>query len=245
MQTPKIVKTSKIDYFEAMSVMSSLMSSLISSRMSRFHFVRLCAVALLIFTGAQCAIELLNLPKTIEAMTSFDLERMTYSLLGIAPEVAVTDDAGTVLEPSFLQKTVGTLFTLFLLMCQLLGAIGILIVNRDSLGRFGRFSVRVWIFFAALGVLSVFIPMVASAVNFMDNSVNQGLTYGADIANESIATEYPMVIEAFELLQTADIPQSYFVRVYGILIVTTLLVYAFLAFMAIKMWRDAKKFRYS
>jgi len=215
--------------------------------MSRFQFVRLCAVALLIFTLVECAIELVDLPNQIQAMTSFDLQQMTYSLLGIEQETssgAISD--GSVVQPvSFLQDILVTLFSLFLLSCQLLGAIGLLIVNREALGRFGRLSVRIWIFFAALGLVSALVPFVSSMISNVDNSVEQKLAQGVDSVNESLLSDYPIVVEALELLQTADIPPSYFTTMYGFLIVSTILIYTVLTFMAIKMWRDAKKFRYS
>jgi len=224
--------------------------------MSKFHFVRLCAVALLIFILAECTVEIVNLPNTISAVTSFDLQRMSYSFLGINPDtislegispdnvLASSETVETVSQANFLQKTASTLLGLFLLSCQLLGALGILIVNRDSLGRFGRFSVRVWIVFVAIGLLSMIVPVVSSAMSFVDQSVEQKLVDGVEIANDSLTTEFPVLVEALEILQTAEIPNSYFVRVYALLIITTILVYAFLAFMAIKMWRDSKKFRY-
>lgn len=221
--------------------------------MSKFHFVRLCAVALLIFILAECTVEIVNLPNTINSVTSFDLQRISYSFLGInpdaiSPEGISPDDvlasSETVSQANFLQKTASTLLALFLLSCQLLGAIGILIVNRDSLGRFGRLSVRVWIFFVAIGLLSMIVPVVSSAMSFVDQSVEQKLVGGVEIANDSLTTEFPVLVEALEILQTAEIPNSYFVRVYALLIITTILVYAFLAFMAIKMWRDSTRFRY-
>ena len=216
--------------------------------MSKFQFVRLCAVALLIFTLVECAFELVDLPNKLEAMTSFDLQQMTYSLLGISSDAELGSSATVLADvptSSFLQKSIDVLLTLFLLSCQLLGAIGILIANRESLGRFGRFSIRVWIFFSALALLSSIVPIVSSAVNVVDRTVEQKVTEGLDSANESLLKEYPMVAEGLELLQSSDLPQGYFARLYGLLIVGTLLIYTVLTFMAIKMWRDAKKFRYS
>lgn len=218
--------------------------------MTKFQFVRLCAVSLLIFTCVECAVELANLPNQLQAMASFDLQKMTYSMLGIELDISTVDESlnsqGLVEQSaSLFQRSAGIVLTLFLLTCQLLGAIGLLITNRESLGRIGRFSVRIWIFFSALALVSTVVPVVASVMTAVDNSVEQKLAEGVDSANETLLSEYPVIVEALELLQSADVPQSFYTRIYLVLVISTLVIYAFLAFMAIKMWRDAKKFRYS
>ncbi len=211
--------------------------------MSKFQFARLCAIALLVFTLIECAIELVSLPDTLKAVTSFDLQNMTYSLLGISSEV---ESVVANTQPlSLIQQSFNIVFSLLMLSCQLLGAVGVLMVNRESLGRFGRFSVRIWIFFSALALVSAVVPVVSSAMTSIDRSVEQQLAQGVDSANESILNEYPIIVEALELLQTADIPKDFFVKIYTVLIISTLLMYTFLVFIALKMWRDAKKFRYS
>ena len=211
--------------------------------MSKFQFARLCAIALLVFTLIECAIELVSLPDTLKAVTSFDLQNMTYSLLGISSEV---ESVVANTQPlSLIQQSFNIVFSLLILSCQLLGAVGVLMVNRESLGRFGRFSVRIWIFFSALALVSAVVPVVSSAMTSIDRSVEQQLAQGVDSANESILNEYPIIVEALELLQTADIPKDFFVKIYTVLIISTLLMYTFLVFIALKMWRDAKKFRYS
>ncbi len=211
--------------------------------MSKFQFARLCAIALLVFTLIECAIELVSLPDTLKAVTSFDLQNMTYSLLGISSDV---ESVVANTQPlSLIQQSFNIVFSLLILSCQLLGAVGVLMVNRESLGRFGRFSVRIWIFFSALALVSAVVPVVSSAMTSIDRSVEQQLVQGVDSANESILNEYPIIVEALELLQTADIPKDFFVKIYTVLIISTLLMYTFLVFIALKMWRDAKKFRYS
>lgn len=211
--------------------------------MSKFQFARLCAIALLVFTLIECAIELVSLPDTLKAVTSFDLQNMTYSLLGISSDV---ESVVANTQPlSLIQQSFNIVFSLLMLSCQLLGAVGVLMVNRESLGRFGRFSVRIWIFFSALALVSAVVPVVSSAMTSIDRSVEQQLAQGVDSANESILNEYPIIVEALELLQTADIPKDFFVKIYTVLIISTLLMYTFLVFIALKMWRDAKKFRYS
>lgn len=211
--------------------------------MSKFQFARLCAIALLVFTLIECAIELVSLPDTLKAVTSFDLQNMTYSLLGISSDV---ESVVANTQPlSLIQQSFNIVFSLLILSCQLLGAVGVLMVNRESLGRFGRFSVRIWIFFSALALVSAVVPVVSSAMTSIDRSVEQQLAQGVDSANESILNEYPIIVEALELLQTADIPKDFFVKIYTVLIISTLLMYTFLVFIALKMWRDAKKFRYS